>query len=224
MIDFEQLKKEQIKLSKNVILKDEFKKVEKIAGIDQSYVENDVISCIVVCDYKTMKVLETQIGTKKAPIPYKPGLLAYREMPAMVEAYNKLTVEPDVIIVDGHGIAHPRRFGIASHFGLAISKPTIGVAKNLVTGKTEKNKVYIEKDLVGVELITKEHAAPIYISPGHMISIGTAVRVVKDCMRQPHKLPEPLHLAHKGARREMKERMEKEGIKTETTQDQTSPN
>lgn len=213
MIDFERLKKEQIKLSKSVILTDEFEKVEKIAGIDQAYVNNEVVSCIVVCEYKTLNVLEKQTATAKAPIPYKPGFLAYREMPAMVEAYNRLKETPDIIIVDGHGIAHPRRFGIASHFGLAISKPTIGIAKSLVVGDVEKGKIYVENELRGFELITREHAAPIYVSPGHMIAPGTALKIVKDCIRPPHKLPEPLHLAHRGARRGMKEMIEKQKSK-----------
>ena len=204
MIDFDKLKQEQAKLSVNLILKDEFKKVEKIAGIDQVYIGDNVISCMVVCDAKTLEPIETATANAKAPIQYKPGFLAYRDLPAMIAAYNKLKNEPDVILVDGHGIAHPRRCGLASHFGLVMNKPTIGVAKSLIIGSIENHKVYIGKDLVAVELITKEHASPIYVSPGHMISIGTAAKIVKDSLREPHKLPEPLHLAHRGARREMK--------------------
>lgn len=211
IVDFDKLKKEQLKLSESVILKDSFKKVETVAGIDQTYVKDDVISHIVVCDYKTINVIEKQTATAKAPIPYKPGFLAYRELPAMVQAYNQLEHSPDVIIVDGHGIAHPRRFGIASHFGLIINKPTIGIAKALVAGTVENGKIYVETELRGFELTTKEHATPIYVSPGHMISLGTALRLVRECTRPPHKLPEPLHLAHRGARREMKERLTKPG-------------
>lgn len=208
MVNLEELKKEQIKLSRNVLLQDGFKKIEKVAGIDQAYVGNDVISCIVVCDAKTGKVIEKQHAKVPAPIPYKPGFLAYRDMPAMVEAYSKLKTTPDVIIIDGHGIAHPRRLGLASHFGLVIGRPTIGVSKSLVIGRIENGKIYVEKDLCGFELTTREHANPIYVSPGHMVSPGTALKIVRDLIKPPHKLPEPLHLAHKGARRAMKEEME----------------
>ena len=108
MIDFEKLKQEQLKLGENVILKDGFKKVELIAGIDESYAKEDVIACVVVCDTKTLKPIETQCACVTAKVPYKPGFLAYRDMPAMVAAYSKLKNEPDVILIDGHGIAHPR--------------------------------------------------------------------------------------------------------------------
>ncbi|MFC1801712.1 endonuclease V [Nanoarchaeota archaeon] len=193
----EELKKEQLKLSQKVILKDNFKKIKTVAGIDQAYKDDQIVSCIVVCDYKTMKIIEKQTAEVKSPLPYIPGYLAYREMPAAVEAYNKLENKPEVIIVDGNGIMHPRRFGFASHLGLALDKPTIGVANTLVTGKVENGKIFIEKDMVGFEFKSKEHAKPLYVSPGHLISLGTALKVVSETIRPPHKLPEPLHLAHK---------------------------
>ena len=226
-INFDNLKKEQIKLSKKIILKDELKDVRKVGGIDQAYIQEEVISCIIVCDCKTGEIIERQTAVAKAPILYKPGFLAYRELPAMVEAYNKLTTIPDVVIVDGHGIAHPRRLGIASHFGLVMNVPTIGVAEHVILGKIEKGKIYIEKTHVGCEVRTKEHARPIYVSPGHMISIGTAVRIVLETTKEPHKLPEPLHWAHRGARKEMKRLLEEKEGKTETVRskvsNQTSP-
>lgn len=199
----EDLKQEQIKLSKKIILKDDFKKIHTIAGIDQVYQDHEVISCIVVCDYKTLKIIEKQTAKVKASIPYIPGLLAYREMPAAIEAYNKLENKPDVIIVDGHGIAHKRRFGLASHLGLALNKPTIGLAKSLVTGIIENGKIFIEKDMVGFEFKSKPHAKPLYVSPGHLISLGTSLKVITETTKPPHKLPEPLHLAHKFAKKEL---------------------
>ncbi len=205
MVNTDELMREQLKLSENVILNDGFKRLDTIAGIDQTYSGNNIFSCIVVCSAKTLEEVERQTATVPAQFPYIPGLLAYREMPAMVEAYSKLQATPDVIIVDGHGIAHPRRLGLASHFGLVISRPTIGVARTLVIGKVDHGKIYVEKELRGFELRTKEHAKPIYVSPGHMISPGTALKIVIETTRHPHKLPEPLHLAHRGARREMKE-------------------
>lgn len=206
MIDFDKLKDEQIRLSKSVVIADRFRKVDTIAGIDQSYIGNDIISCIVVCKAKTLEVLESQSATVPSNIPYKPGFLAYREMPAMIEAFGKLENSPDMILVDGHGISHPRKMGIATHFGLVIGRPTIGIAQSLITGSVEQGKIFIDNELRGFEVKTKDHARPLFISPGHMVSLGTALKTVQECLRPPHKLPEPLHLAHKAARRELKQR------------------
>ena len=162
----------------------------------------------IVCDAKTLEVIESQCATVPSNIPYKPGFLAYREMPAMIEAFSKLENSPDIILVDGHGITHPRRMGLATHFGLVISRPTIGVAQTLIAGNVEQGKIFIDKELCGFEVKTKEHARSLYISPGHMVSLGTSLKTVQECLRPPHKLPEPLHLAHKAARRELKERRE----------------
>jgi len=197
----DELKKEQLKLSQKIILKDSFKKIQTIAGIDQVYENHEVVSCIVVCDARTMKVIEKQTARSQSPIPYIPGLLAYREMPAAIEAYNKLETKPNVLLVDGHGIAHPRRLGFASHLGLALNQPTIGIAKSLVIGNIEKGKIFIEKEMVGFEFRSKPHARPLYVSPGHLVSLGTALKIVADSIRPPHKLPEPLHLSHKFAKK-----------------------
>ncbi|HLD34110.1 MAG TPA: endonuclease V [Candidatus Nanoarchaeia archaeon] len=203
MIDVHKLKEEQLKLSEKIVLQDSFKQFDTLAGIDQSYSKNDVISSIVVCDAKTMEVIEKQTAVVPASFPYIPGFLAYRELPAMIEAFSKLKTQPNIIFVDGQGILHPRRCGLASHFGLVISRPTIGIAQSILIGNIEHGKVYVEKELRGFEMKTREHAKPIYISPGHFISCGTALKIVRESVRYPHKLPEPLHLAHREARREM---------------------
>ncbi|MBS3138676.1 endonuclease V [Candidatus Woesearchaeota archaeon] len=212
MIDFDKLREEQTRLSKSVIIADRFRKVETIAGIDQSYMGNDIISCIVVCNAKTLEVIETQSATVPSMIPYKPGFLAYREMPAMIEAFGKLENSPDIILVDGHGITHPRKMGIATHVGLVLGRPTIGIAQSLITGNIENGKIFIDNELRGFEVRTKEHARVLYVSPGHMVSLGASLKIVQDCLRHPHKLPEPLHLAHKAARRELKERREVKAV------------
>lgn len=202
-MNLEDLKKEQVKLAQKVILNDNFKKINAVAGADAVYQDQEVIACVAVCDYKTLKIIETQIAKVKAPMPYVPGFLAYREMPAVIEAFNRLENKPDVLIVDGHGVAHPRRFGLASHLGLMLNLPTLGVAKNLIIGQVENGKIFIEKDMVGFEFISKEHAKPLYVSPGHLISLGTSLKIVAETTRPPHKLPEPLHLAHKFAKKEL---------------------
>jgi len=137
-------------------------------------------------------------------LPYRPGFQAYREMPAMIEAFNSLEQEPDLILVSGTGVAHPRKLGIASHLGLALNKPTIGVTQKLVFGNVDKGKIMLYNDIVGFEIITREHANPVYVSPGHLVSLGSTLDTVSKIIKFPHKMPEPLHLAHKFARKKVK--------------------
>lgn len=198
-IDIAKLKAEQISLAKKVVCREEFDKVKLVAGVDQAFINDEVISAIVVCDYKTLKLVEEKYAIVKAAIPYIPGYLSYREAPAIVEAYGKLEQKPDVLIVDGNGILHPRRIGMASHVGILLDLPTIGVAKNLLLGNVMDREVMVGNEVRAFELVTKEHAKPIYVSIGHKITLGSSVRIVKESMVYPHKLPEPLHLAHKKA-------------------------
>ncbi|MBI3035562.1 endonuclease V [Candidatus Woesearchaeota archaeon] len=199
MIGFERLKEEQLKLAKKVVLKDSFDKLQLIAGADAAYNQDDIIAAIAVCDNATMECKERAFAVMKAKIPYKPGFLAYREGPAISDAYAKLQNKPDVVIFDGNGILHPRRIGLASHIGVLLDIPSIGIAKQLLAGEVKENKVYVEKEARGELIATREHSKPIYVSPGHRISLKTSVDIVKNCIRFPHKLPEPLHLAHKYA-------------------------
>ncbi|MFH1828761.1 MAG: endonuclease V [Nanoarchaeota archaeon] len=197
MVDVEKLQKEQLKLAKKVITKDDFDNSNLIAGCDQSYIEKKVISAVVVCDYKTKKVIEKSHAITDTLIPYIPGFLSYRESPAIIEAFNKLENKPDILMVDGNGILHFRRIGMASHIGILLDIPTIGVAKRLLCGDLKDGKVYMENEGRAIEFISREHAKPIYISPGHRISLKTSFEIVKNLMEYPHKLPEPLHIAHK---------------------------
>ncbi|MDO8741188.1 MAG: endonuclease V [Candidatus Woesearchaeota archaeon] len=207
IIDINKLKEDQIRLSKKIVLKDEFEKIEKIAGCDIAQKGNELVAAIVVCDYKTLNVLEKQYTITSAKIPYIPEFLGFRECPALIECYSKLTAEPDILIFDGNGILHPRRFGAASQLGLSIDKPAIGVAKSLLCGEVKGNEVFLNDEKVGFELKTKEFSKPLYVSPGHRITLKTSVEIVKNLIRPPHKLPEPLHLAHRYAE-EMKEKNE----------------
>jgi len=197
MIDFEALKKEQLKLSKKVSIVDSIKNIKTVAGADQAYVENKVISAIAVCDYKSLKLIESRHAVVEAKVPYKSGFLFYKDGPAIIEAFNRLENKPDVLIVEANGILHPRRIGMASHVGILLDTATIGVTKALMLGQMIENTIYVEKEARGYGLITKEHANPIYLSPGHKISLKTSLEVIKKCIRLPHKLPEPLHIAHK---------------------------
>ena len=199
MIDFAKLKEEQLKLAKKVITKDSFDKLELIGGGDCSYNQDDIIAAIVISDYKTMQVKEKVYAVVKAKVPYLQGFLAYREGAAISEAYARLQNKPDIIIFDGNGILHPRRCGLASHLGVLLDIATIGTAKQLLVGEVKNNIVYINKEERGELFVTREHSKPIYVSPRHKISLKTSIEIVKNCLRFPHKLPEPLHLAHRYA-------------------------
>lgn len=199
MINLERLKEEQAKLAKKVIIKDSFEKLELVAGVDCAYPDDKVVAAIIVCDYKTMEAKEKAYSVVKSKFPYIPGFLAYRECHSISDAYVKLQLKPDLLILDGHGILHPRRFGLASHIGVLLDIASMGVAKQLLVGEVKGNIVYVEKEARGEMRVTREHSKPVYISPGHKVSLKTSVKIVKDCTRFPHKLPEPLHLAHKYA-------------------------
>jgi deoxyribonuclease V len=197
-MNLKRLEQEQKDLAKKITLKDEFKKIKTIAGVDQSYTSNKIISAIILMNYETLEVIEKNYSIQEEKFPYIPGFLAYRDSPAIIEAYNNLKTKPDILILDGHGILHPRGLGLASHISLLLDIPTIGVAKNLLYGKPEKDLILINRRPRGVMLKTKEHAKPIYISPGNKITLSTAVKIIRHCMKE-HKLPEPLYLAHKYA-------------------------
>ena len=214
MVDFTKLKEEQLKLAKKVVTKDSFEKLELIGGADCAFNQDNVIAAIVVCDYKTMEVKEKVFAVAKAKVPYLQGFLAYREGPAISEAYAKIENKPDVMIIDGNGILHPRRIGLASHIGVLLDIVTIGIAKQLLVGEVKGNVVYVDKEARAEMVVTREHSKPIYVSPGHKISLKTSVEVVKGCMRFPHKLPEPLQLAHRYAN-EIREKIAKGEIKIE---------
>ena len=160
---------------------------------------------IVVFTYPELEMVEYSCARTKMPFPYIPGLLSFREIPALLLALKGIKTRPDAIVVDGHGIAHPRRIGIASHFGLASGIPTIGCAKNILYGKSKKpdlgkgSKEYIydpkTNEMIGVSLRTKDNVSPVFVSPGHGISLEEAVDIVEHSLRG-YRLPEETRIAH----------------------------
>ncbi len=205
-IDTFELKKEQYKLASKVQLRDGFDKIKTVAGISTVFSGDNILACVVVCELPSLKVLEKQTYLLSNPLPYQLGYLAYRDMPAMIEAYNLLEEEPDVIFVEGSGINHPRRIGLASHLGLALNKSTIGVTQKLTFGQVNEGKIIFNNEVSGFEIKTREHANPIYISPGHLVTLGSSLDLIKRTIQYPHKMPEPLHLAHKIAKKKIKEK------------------
>lgn len=202
-MNIEELKKEQIELAKKIILKDDFDKVETIAGVDEAFYDNHIISAIVICN-KDFKIIDKQYSILETKFSYKPGFLSFREGPAIIEAFKKLENRPDILLVNGYGIAHSR-LGLASFVGLMLDQPTIGIAKNLLNRDIIEGSIMIDNEVKGYELKTKEGSNPIYISPGHKVSLKSSLEIVKNCIKFPHKLPEPLFLAHQYANKIKKE-------------------
>jgi len=201
-------RKEQLKLSKEVVVRDDFDKIKYIAGCSTAVVENKIISIVALFEYPSIKFVEYKYSIAKSDIPYIPNYRGYRDMPTITDAFNLLKQKPDMLIVDANGILHPRRIGMASHLGLVLNVPTIGVAKKLLCGKVSDGKILVKEEIRGIELTTKEKANPIYISPGHKVAVGTALKIIKDCMKPPHKMPEPIHFAHKIATKMKKKERE----------------
>jgi deoxyribonuclease V len=195
--------KAQLQLSKHIIFEDMLpKKIRFVAGIDVAYTKKMSIGAAVVLDFNSLKLVETQIALCETHFPYVPTLLSFREIPPTLSSIKKLRTQPDVVLVDGQGFAHPYRCGFASHLGLVIRKPTIGVAKSKLIGEVEENKalegVAFLKDkgqFIGAMVTTKQNYKPVYVSVGHMISLETAIKIVKHCTRD-NRIPEPILKAH----------------------------
>jgi len=198
--------KAQLRLSQKIISEDRLpQKINYIAGVDAAYAGELAIGAVAVLDYESLELLESQTATCRVKFPYIPTLLSFREIPPTVACLKKLKLQPDVLLADGQGIAHPYRCGFASHIGLAIGKPTIGVAKSRLIGKPAKiagEDFLVQKgQVISAVVTTKEGAKPVFVSVGHLISLGTAVKIVKHCARNS-RIPEPILQAHKIASEE----------------------
>jgi deoxyribonuclease V len=207
-ISIAQAKQIQSELANQVSRKSELIKPSFIAGVDISAPDSRGIAraAAVILNYPELEVIEVETAEDKPNFPYIPGLLSFRETPLVLAACQKLSIDPDLILVDGQGIAHPRRFGIASHIGLLLDIPTIGCAKSRLCGthipvSTEAG-AYAELtdngETIGVALRTKDKVNPIYVSIGHKIDLPTAIHWVLECCCN-RRLPEPSRLAHLAA-------------------------
>ncbi|OLE51391.1 MAG: endonuclease V [Acidobacteria bacterium 13_1_20CM_3_53_8] len=181
------------------------KKIETVAGADISFnkFEPTVYAGIVVLRLPSLEVIEEVGVVSETKFPYVPGLLSFRETPSVLEAWEKLNTEPDAVMFDGQGIAHPRRVGIASHVGLIIERPTLGCAKSVLVGKYEEpddergswTELIDKGEVVGAALRTKTRVAPIYVSPGHLIDLQGAIDLTLAC-DGGYRQPEPTRRAH----------------------------
>ena len=195
----------QQKLRPQVRIEPLTKPVRTIAGCDISLnkFEETVYAGIVVLDIETLETVEEVGVISTALFPYVPGLLSFREIPSLLAAWQKLKNEPDVVMFDGHGIAHPRRIGIASHGGLFLNRPTFGCGKSVLVGKFDEpapergnwSPMTYRQEVVGAALRTKNNVNPVYISPGHLIDLPTAIDLT---LRTDggYRIPEPTRRVH----------------------------
>jgi deoxyribonuclease V len=196
---------QQKELSQRISRINTIKKVRYIAGIDTSIRKSTDTGCaaVVLFKYPELTLVESQTYSGTIPFPYITGLLSFREIPLTLKAFNKLTIKPDLVLVDGQGIAHPRRIGFASHFGLVTNTATIGCAKSRLCGKFDpppSNKGafsdLLEKDeIIGAVVRTRNNIKPLFISIGHNIDLPTSIYWVLECCRG-YRLPEPCRIAH----------------------------
>ena len=185
--------------------------VRTVAGADVAF-SADAATCIaaiVVWDLTRREVVETVVARRPVTFPYVPGLLSFREIPAVLAAARKLRTDPDVFLFDGQGLAHPRRFGLACHAGLCLDRPSIGCAKSLLCGefvevsprRGARSALTHANEVVGAVLRTRDGVRPVFVSIGHRITLPDAVRLVLRC-GGGYRLPEPTRLAHQYVTRE----------------------
>ncbi len=181
--------------------------IRTVAGADQSFIRDEIIiSAVVSIELASLKPVERAHSVMPLTFPYIPGLLSFREAPSIIKAFRKLKNRPDVLMIDGCGINHPRGAGLATHVGVHLDMPTIGVSKRILCGECVPPEREMEASIlryngrhVGFCLKSKKGCKPIIIAPGHKISLQTSLEVVRKCLRG-YKLPEPTRIAHNYAR------------------------
>ncbi len=203
-VDLKQAKAIQLELSKKLIIQGEVNP-RLIAGADCAFSKKEEIiyALVVVYDLQKNQLVEIARSKARLEFPYVPGYLTFREGPALLEAFAQLKTLPEAVIFDGQGIAHPRRMGIASHLGLWLELPSLGCAKNLLVGRAKEPEnqpgafEYLKQneEIIGALLRTKKGVKPVIVSPGHLLSLKSALKITINSCRG-YRLPEPVRLAH----------------------------
>jgi deoxyribonuclease V len=183
-------------------------KIQTVAGVDAHYRDGRATAAVVVVKIHTLETVEWATSSTRCNFPYIPGLLTFREGPAVIAALAKLTSRPDLLIFDGQGIAHPRRCGLASHIGVLLDTPTIGCAKTRLIGRhqepgSEKGKythLLDHDESIGAVLRTRNGVKPVYVSIGHRMDLPDSIRIILQCCRRC-RLPEPIRRADRLARK-----------------------
>jgi deoxyribonuclease V len=196
----------QLTLRDRVSFESSLGEVRTVAGVDVGMRGDVARAAVVVLSYPSMEPVEQSLTEMTATMPYIPGLLSFREAPAILAACEKLDVEPDLFVFDGQGVAHPRRFGIASHVGVILDKPSIGCAKSRLCGTHREpapeagsyTHLYHDEQIIGAVLRTRDKVSPVFVSVGHRLDLETAIECVMGCCKG-YRLPETTRHAHRAA-------------------------
>lgn len=198
----------QKELAQRIVREDRFGGVHTVAGVDMAINEQNGMAraAVVLLSFPELDILERHVYEEPIRMEYIPGLLSFREIPCITGAFAQLKQQPDLVMVDGQGIAHPRRLGIAAHLGLWLDLPTIGCAKSILTGSYEESELSEEAgawlplkyrgETIGAAVRTRSRVKPMIISLGHRISLESSIRYVLQCARG-YRLPEPTRQADK---------------------------
>lgn len=183
----------QERLRSKVVQEDRFGDIRTIAGADLAFnpATGMAVAGVIVYRFPELEEIERRFAWRRLEFPYVPGLLSFREIPILRAAFALLENEPDLLMIDGHGRAHPRRFGIACHVGVLFDKPSIGCAKSILVGEYSGLRARAgstaslihKEERVGVVLRTRDDVQPVYVTVGHRISLESAVRIVRECVR-----------------------------------------
>lgn len=205
-LDIQALKQEQLARAAEVVREDDIEVMPPryIGGADVGFEQEGEVTraALVVLTYPSLRLIEYRVARIATSMPYIPGYLSFREFPALMAAWQQLEQRPDLLMVDGQGIAHPRRLGVASHFGLLVDVPTLGVAKKRLCGTYQpladepgaRQPLWDKGEQIGWVLRSKSRCNPLFISSGHRISHATALDLVERCLKG-YRLPEPTRWA-----------------------------
>ncbi|WP_455379777.1 deoxyribonuclease V [Acidihalobacter prosperus] len=193
-------------LSAEVSLVDDIVRLQHVAGLDVGFEENGtkIRAAVVVLQWPSFERIEYRLVRRATRFPYVPGLLSFRELPALLEAMAQLSQPPDMIFCDGQGIAHPRRLGLAAHLGVITGLPSIGIGKSRLIGEHKplpesrgsSTPLWDKGEQIGCVLRSRKGVKPLYVSPGHRVSMNTASALVMESIRR-FRLPEPIRAAHR---------------------------
>lgn len=207
--DLDALKAKQDEIAQQVVLEDRIGDLDRVAGFDVAYGEEDCYGALAVHEFGEREPLAVHTAATAIELPYIPGLLAYRELPALDAVVEAAGADwpPDVLLVDGGGIIHPRRLGSACHAGVRYGVPALGVTKSLLLGEVDREPTRVgetapvreEDQLLGHAVKPSPRANPIYVSPGHRVTADTALEIVEACLTGTRKLPAPTQRAHDAA-------------------------
>lgn len=180
--------------------------IRHVAGVDVGFPRtmNAARAAIAVLEYPSLHLVDHALAEQPVTFPYIPGLLSFREIPVILSALAKLTIVPDLLLIDGHGLAHPRRFGLACHLGVLLDIPAIGCAKSILIGRHAQledargsfTHLIAKGDIIGAAVRTRERVKPVYISVGHRIDLSSAIQITLNC-GGGYRLPEPTRWAHR---------------------------